>query len=386
MAERGRAEEALRESEARINLAANAANLGLWVWNLRDDELWVTKKWRQLFGFAESEAVNIGQLAQRVHPDDREGMKQRVQHIVEYGGVDYESEYRITQPDGSTRWIASYVGIQLDEHGKPVCARGVSRDITDRKIAEQELRESQQRMELAATAAKLGMWMWDIVRDEIWITDKGRALFGLAPSEKFDFDRFRSMLHPEDRESVLKALENSLRTGEEYATEYRAVLPDGQIRWIAGSGHVEFDGDSEPVRMRGCSLDITKRRRAEEQLRMGEATLRESKERIDLATKAAGLVVWTWDIPRDEVWLSNKDRALFGFSQEEKLSAERIRSVVHPEDRQFVRQLSEDALRTGRKLRLNTEYCYPMAEFAGSRGAAASSSTPTASRLGSAGF
>ncbi len=83
MAERRRAEEALRESEARINLAANAANLGLWVWNLRDDELWVTEKWRKLFGFAESEPVNFGQLAQRVHPEDRERMKQRVQHMLE---------------------------------------------------------------------------------------------------------------------------------------------------------------------------------------------------------------------------------------------------------------------------------------------------------------
>ena len=102
--------------------------------------------------------------------------------------------------------------------------------------------------------------------------------------------------------------------------------------------------------MRGASLDITMRKQAEEQLRMSEATLRESKEHIDLATKAAGLVVWTWDIPRDEVWLSSKDRALFGFSQGEKLTAERILSVVHPEDRQLVRQLSEDALRTGREI------------------------------------
>ena len=219
---------------------------------------------------------------------------------------------------------------------------------------EADLREANKRMELAASAAELGMWTWDIVRDEIWITDKGRALFGLAPSEKVDFDRFRNMLHPEDRESVLQLLENSLRTGAEYTSEYRAVLPNGQIRWIAGGGQVEFDADGQPVRMRGCSLDITKRRRAEEQLRIGEATLRESKERIDLATKAAGLVVWTWDIPRDEVWLSNKDRALFGFSQGEKLTAERIRSVVHPEDRQLVRQLSEDALITDEEI--ETQY------------------------------
>src|SRR6266480_702751 len=106
MAERGRAEEALRESEARMSLAANAANLGLWLWNIRDDELWVTEKWRRLFGFADSEPVTFGQLLQVVHPEDRERMKQTVQHMLEHGGGEHETEYRIRRPDGSTRWIA----------------------------------------------------------------------------------------------------------------------------------------------------------------------------------------------------------------------------------------------------------------------------------------
>ncbi|PYI70025.1 MAG: hypothetical protein DMF08_12540, partial [Verrucomicrobia bacterium] len=212
-----------------------------------------------------------------------------------------------------------------------------------------ELEASDKRLNLAADSAGLGLWEWDIVRNEIWITDRGRSLFGFGASEKLDFDRFRSSLHPEDRESVLKGVENSLRTGAEYQSEYRVVLPNGQLRWIAGRGHVECNGDGQPVRMRGASLDITKRKQAEEQLRMSEATLRESKEHIDLATKAAGLVVWTWDIPRDEFWVSSKDRALFGFSQTEKLTAERIRSVVHPEDRQLLRQQT-DALTTGREI------------------------------------
>ena len=133
------------------------------------------------------------------------------------------------------------------------------------QASEVDLRETRERMELAASAAEVGMWMWDIARNEIWLTDKGRSLFGFAASEKIDFDRFRSRIHPEDRESVRRAVENSLQTGAEYRSEYRAILPDGQLRWIAGRGHVEFNGNGQPVRMRGASLDITKRKQAEEQ-------------------------------------------------------------------------------------------------------------------------
>ena len=136
------------------------------------------------------------------------------------------------------------------------------------QTSEINLRETQERMELAASAAELGMWMWNIAPDEIWLTDKGRALFGFAPSEKLDFDRFRSVLHPEDRQRVLQAVDNTLRTGEEYEAEYRVLLPDGQMRWIAGRGRVEFNKNGQPARMRGAALDITQRKQAEEQFRL----------------------------------------------------------------------------------------------------------------------
>src|SRR6266699_3679139 len=99
-------EAALRESEASINLATSAANLGLWLWNIRDDKVWVTEKWRALFGFTKSEPVNFDRLLEVVHPGDHERMQLVVQHMSEHGGIDHESEYRITRPDGSTRWIA----------------------------------------------------------------------------------------------------------------------------------------------------------------------------------------------------------------------------------------------------------------------------------------
>src|SRR5215470_11458345 len=134
--------------------------------------------------------------------------------------------------------------------------------------SEADLQETRERMELAANAADLGMWMWDVARDEIWITDKGRALFGFGASEKLNLERFKNVLHPEDRERVLEAIENTLRTGADYEAEYRVMLPGGQLRWIAGWGQVEFDRRGQPLRMRGAALDITKRKQAEEQFRL----------------------------------------------------------------------------------------------------------------------
>src|SRR4029450_3563719 len=90
-----------------------------------------------------------------VHPGDSERVKQVVQHMLEHGG-EYEIEYRITRPDGSTRWIATHGRVELDERGKPVLARGVSRDITKRKIAEEDASRRREQVELLGRVSLLG--------------------------------------------------------------------------------------------------------------------------------------------------------------------------------------------------------------------------------------
>jgi two-component system sensor kinase FixL len=260
-------EAALLDSEARINLVTNAANLGLWLWNIRDDELWVTAKWRRLFGFAESEPLKFGRLLQVVHPEDRERIQQLVQHMLEHGGGEYESEYRITRPDGSTRWIAGYGGVELDEHGKPAFARGVSRDITRRKIAEEELRESEARFRTVADAAPVMIWMSGPDKlcnffNKGWLDFTGRTM------EQELGNGWAKGVHADDLERCLEVYETSFSARQPFTMEYRLRRNDGEYRWVLDTGTPRFDTDGVFVGYIGSCIDMTEQKRTEEKFRL----------------------------------------------------------------------------------------------------------------------
>ncbi|MBI1374763.1 MAG: PAS domain S-box protein [Phycisphaera sp.] len=129
---------------------------------------------------------------------------------------------------------------------------------------EEELRESERRMDLAASAAQLGLWVWDVVNDDIWVTTQGRALFGVTETERIDLDRFMRTLHPDDVDRVRQRINEVLESNGEYDAEYRVMRPDGTTRWVAARGRVDRDESGRPLRMLGVSLDITQRRLAEE--------------------------------------------------------------------------------------------------------------------------
>jgi PAS domain S-box-containing protein len=133
------------------------------------------------------------------------------------------------------------------------------------KRTEGSLRDSEERMSLGVEAANLGMWVWDVVKDEIWMTDKGRALFGIAPDTRLDYAAFVACVHPDDRAARNATLRRALDTQGEYAMEYRVVLSDGRVRWIAGRGRAEF-GDGKPLRLRGVSRDCTAQKQAAQEM------------------------------------------------------------------------------------------------------------------------
>ncbi len=139
----------------------------------------------------------------------------------------------------------------------------LSRDVLRVPQLGRELSESENRVALATAAASVGMWSRTLPADEFWASEKWRELFGFTKSERVDFDCFMRRLHPDDREGIRNAFASAIEGAGHYDGEYRAILPSGEMRWIASSGRVEFT-DGTPTAMRGASLDITQRKQAEE--------------------------------------------------------------------------------------------------------------------------
>ncbi len=131
---------------------------------------------------------------------------------------------------------------------------------------ETALRESEERVQMATTAADIGMWFWNIAADELIWTEKCKAIFGLASDTEISYELFLSCLHPDDRDRTDAVVRRVLEEKLEYDTEYRAIWPDGSTRWIAAKGRGFDDADGKVVRMMGVVSDITKRKRVEAEL------------------------------------------------------------------------------------------------------------------------
>ncbi len=139
----------------------------------------------------------------------------------------------------------------------------LSRDVIRAARMADELRENAESMSLAAGAAQLALWRWDIARDAVWVSPSGRRLYNIPEGDVINLQRLLDTLHPDDREATRQAVTRSFEGEGTFRAEYRVVLPDGALRWIAARGKVDFSANRKPLRMRGVSLDITERKNAE---------------------------------------------------------------------------------------------------------------------------
>ena len=135
MARAARLNRELEVSEKRFNLAADSAQLGMWEWDLENDEIWVSPTRRAQLGFPASGRITFEELISRFHTDDRDKVRQAVNEAIQRC-KDYQAEFRLISADGGMRWFCARGRVQADEHGKPKRLTGISLDITARKEAE----------------------------------------------------------------------------------------------------------------------------------------------------------------------------------------------------------------------------------------------------------
>jgi PAS domain S-box-containing protein len=139
----------------------------------------------------------------------------------------------------------------------------LSRDMIRAARTANELQESTESMSLAAGAAQLAFWRWDIADDIVWVSPLGRRFYGIAKGDVISFPRFLDTLHADDRDATRQAIRRAIEGNGMYGAEYRVVQSNGVMHWIGARGKVEFNGNHVPVRVRGVSIDITERKTAE---------------------------------------------------------------------------------------------------------------------------
>lgn len=151
---------------------------------------------------------------------------------------------------------------------------GIIRDITERNRAAEKVAQLAERLELATSAAKIGVWDWNIVKNELVWDDRMFDLYGVKKEDSgVAYDAWLSGVHPEDRVRCNEAVQQALHNKKPYDIEFRIQWPNGVVRNIKGDGKIAWDPDGAPLRMTGTNYDITERKRAEEALQALTASL-----------------------------------------------------------------------------------------------------------------
>ena len=336
----------LRETEARLDAAANVGDVATWIWEPQTDRLFADENLARWYHVS-PEVAHGGSLESyfdAIHPEDREGVKNAVNRSL-LSDPHIQIEYRIRGDTVPWRWVVARARIERDAEQRPIRLVGVVLDITELRQTRQALEMTEERLSLAADAAEIGSFSWCMPPGDIISNARCKEHFWLPPDADATPESLYSKVHPEDREHARAAIDRAILGHTSFDGEYRTVSLDGQIRSVRVKGRAYYDGHGQATRFDGITIDNTRQRQIEAELRGSEARYRmlvESLSDYAIFMQDDGGVVTSWN--------SGAER-LLGYSEDEILG-QHSRIFFTPEDeaRGVVEKEIETAKTTGRAM------------------------------------
>jgi two-component system nitrate/nitrite sensor histidine kinase NarX len=360
--------DALREAELRYRTVADFT-YDWEYWEAPDGTLrYVSPSCERITGYpAEQFLADPRLLDKLVVPEDREVWSEH--HRLLEKRAPGEIQFRLRRSDGEICWVEHACQPVTDEEGTFLGYRASNRDITERKRAEEELiryREhleelvaertaelaeanaalrneiavrteaeqalvrNQERYALAQRAAQIGSWDWDISTGDLHWSDQIEPMFGFGQGEfGATYEAFLQCVHPEDRQRVMDAVDDSVEQGADYAIEHRIVWPDGTVHWVSETGDVFRDEQGRAMRMLGIVQDITDRQRAQEALRASEENFR------NVAEQSPNMIFI--NLRGKVVYVNPKCEEVLGYARDEFYARDfDFRTLIAPDHRDLV--------------------------------------------------
>jgi PAS domain S-box-containing protein len=273
------AESRLIEAERRLALATQAASIGVWDWNIETGEFFYSPLARSIYGFSPDETITFELLRQRTNPQDYLFIEPALGRALDPLQRSQESyRYRITRADnGEERWLLAHGGAVF-VGDQPVRYTGTLQDITSEVRTRAELEDGQARLRLALSAGDLAIWELDVATNRVTASKELNRLYRFPDESVPRLEDFQSLYAPGERERVEAEATASFAKGDtSIRFEAKHQWPDGMIKWIAVRAQILINDQGAATRVIGVAMDVTERRRYEENLQL---TARELQHRV----------------------------------------------------------------------------------------------------------
>jgi PAS domain S-box-containing protein len=260
-----------------------------------------------------------------LHPGDRHRLRS---FFVERAEGETAVRGRVDWRGGGGALIpieATITEVHLNGASRFICSL---RDLSGERHADEELQESRRRLELAVEGAKIGIWTFDLETGETWYSDRSKQMYGLPPDAVMGAEIIKNAVRPDYWDEVAEPYLHGFKQ-DKVEVEYPVTCPDGSERWVYSLGALARDKDGHARAVNGIHLDITDRKRAEEELA-------QARLHLDMAVDGANLGIWRLDPRTGDAWYSDRSRNLWGVGADVRMDRETMWQHIHPDDREKV--------------------------------------------------